>query len=136
MWGPNSAREVVTTTKDYLTKLYALGAAEDFDSIAIHPYANNAELSVAQLESARRLMNKHGDREAGMWVTEIGWAARGPCDNPYVKGLNGQARVLDPGAVGVQAQGAHPASCAACSGTRGATRRAASRSATGAATPA
>jgi hypothetical protein len=94
MWGPNSAREVVTTTRDYLTKLYALGAAEDFDSIAIHPYANNAKLSVAQLRSARRLLVRQRDRGAAMWVTEVGWAARGPGDNPYVKGLNGQARVL------------------------------------------
>ena len=94
MWGPNSARQVVNTTRDYLNKLYALGAAEDFDSIAIHPYANNADLSVAQLESAHRLAAKHGDPDAGLWVTEVGWAARGPQDNPYVKGLNGQARVL------------------------------------------
>jgi hypothetical protein len=94
MWGPNSAREVVTTTRAYLDKLFALGAADDFDSVAIHPYANNAELSVAQLESARRLLDRHGDRKAGMWVTEVGWAARGPSDNPYVKGLDGQARVL------------------------------------------
>jgi exo-beta-1,3-glucanase (GH17 family) len=94
MWGPYSAREVVTTARDYLTKLYALGAADDFDSIAIHPYANNAGLSVAQLESAHRLAVKHGDGDAGLWVTEVGWAARGPKSNPYVKGLDGQARVL------------------------------------------
>ena len=43
-----------------------------------------------------------------MWVTEVGWAARGPRDNPYVKGLNGQARVLTRALLGVQAQGAHP----------------------------
>ena len=42
MWGPNSAREVVMPTKAYLEKLYKLGADDDFDSIAIHPYANNA----------------------------------------------------------------------------------------------
>jgi hypothetical protein len=94
MWGPNSAREVVTTTRKYLQKLFSLGAAADFDSVAIHPYANNADLSVAQLESARRLLDRHGDRKAGMWITEVGWAARGPSDNPYVKGLDGQARVL------------------------------------------
>ena len=94
MWGPNSAREVVTTTRKYLSKLYALGADNDFDSIAVHPYANNAALSVAQLESARRLAVKHGDRKANLWVTEVGWAARGPRSNPYVKGLDGQARTL------------------------------------------
>ena len=94
MWGPNSARQVVTTTKAYLNELFDLGAADDFDSVAIHPYANNADQSVAQLQSARRLLDKHGDRKANIWVTEVGWAARGPRDNPYVKGLDGQARVL------------------------------------------
>jgi len=94
MWGPNDAYQVVTTTKDYLTKLFKLGADKDFDSVAIHPYANNATRSVAQLVSARRLLVKHHDSHAGMWVTEVGWAARGPRDNPYVKGLDGQARTL------------------------------------------
>ncbi len=94
MWGPQSARYVVTTNRKYLTKLYELGAAEDFDAIAVHPYADNAKLSVDQLESVRRLALKHGDRDVRMWVTEVGWAARGPADNPYVKGLDGQARVL------------------------------------------
>ena len=94
MWGPNSAREVVMPTKAYLEKLYKLGADDDFDSIAIHPYANNATASVAQLETARKVAVAAGDREAGMWVTEIGWAGRGPRENPYVKGLVGQARVL------------------------------------------
>jgi len=94
MWGPNSAREVVTPTRTYLQRLYRLGADRDFDSIGLHPYANDAKLSLAQLVSARRVMVRAGDREGGMWVTEIGWAGRGPRDNPYVKGLKGQARVL------------------------------------------
>ena len=33
-------------------------------------------------------------RSAGLWVSEIGWAAGGPKSNPYVKGLDGQARIL------------------------------------------
>ena len=78
MWGPNSAREVVMPAKAYLEKLYKLGADDDFDSIAIHPYANNATGSVAQLATARKVAVAAGDRKAGMWVTEIGWAARGP----------------------------------------------------------
>ena len=39
-------------------------------------------------------MNRHGDNDAGMWVTEIGWADRGPEGDPYVKGRKGQARIL------------------------------------------
>jgi len=94
MWGPHSARDVVMPTNDYLKRLYAQGAEDDFDSIAIHPYGNNSEASLAQLRSARRTVRQAGDPKAGMWVTEVGWAGRGPADNPYVKGLIGQARVL------------------------------------------
>ncbi len=94
MWGPSSASEVVMPTKTYLERLYALDGADSFDSIAIHPYANNANASIAQLKSARRVVKKAGDPGAGIWVTEIGWAGRGPSGNPYVKGLSGQARVL------------------------------------------
>jgi hypothetical protein len=94
MWGPYSAREVVMPTNDYLERLYKLGAEDSFDSVAIHPYGNNASASFAQLRSARRVLDQHGDNDAGMWVTEIGWAGRGPRDNPYVKGLSGQARTL------------------------------------------
>lgn len=94
MWGPQSASKVVTPTKAYLERLYALGAADDFDSIAIHPYAANAKASLAQLELARRVVSREGDSGAGTWITEVGWAGRGPSENPYVKGLAGQARVL------------------------------------------
>jgi hypothetical protein len=94
MWGPNSARKVVTTTKSYLQRLYAIGAEDSFDAIALHPYANNAKGSVDQLESVRRIVTKAGDPKVGVWITEIGWAGRGPKHNPYVKGLAGQARVL------------------------------------------
>ena len=94
MWGPRSAREVVTTNKSYLQRLYALGADDSFDSIAIHPYGNNASASLAQLRSARRIADRAGHRDAGIWVTEVGWAGGGPRSNPYVKGLSGQARIL------------------------------------------
>ena len=94
MWGPYSARQVVMPTNDYLQDLYDLGAEKSFDSIAIHPYGNNAGASIAQLRSARRVLVDNRDPGAKMWVTEVGWAGRGPSDNPYVKGLAGQARIL------------------------------------------
>jgi hypothetical protein len=40
------------------------------------------------------VVKQAGDRDAGLWVSEIGWAAGGPKSNPYVKGLDGQARIL------------------------------------------
>jgi hypothetical protein len=95
MWGPGSARKVVTPVKVYLKGLYRVrGIKRSFDSIAIHPYADGAVDSIRQLESARRAVKRARDPGAGLWVSEIGWAAGGPRKNPYVKGRKGQARVL------------------------------------------
>ena len=46
------------------------------------------------MRTARRTLARVGDRRAGTWITEIGWAAGGPRENPYVKGRQGQARLL------------------------------------------
>jgi hypothetical protein len=95
MWGPESAKKVVTPVREYLTKLYAIrGIQKSFDSIAMHPYSSGAGASLAQLRSARNVVKKAHDRRAGMWVTEIGWAAGGPKKHPYVKGRKGQGRIL------------------------------------------
>jgi hypothetical protein len=95
MWGPNSARHVVMPVEKYFKRFYrANGIAQSFESIAIHPYSNGAEDSVKQLEQAREYLKEAGDRKAGLWVSEIGWADGGPKSNPYVKGGKGQARIL------------------------------------------
>ncbi len=95
MWGPGSAKKVVTPVKQYLKGLYAVdGIKQSFDSIAIHPYAEGAQASIDQLEQARQSVKHAGDANVGLWVSEIGWAAGGPRKNPYVKGFAGQARVL------------------------------------------
>jgi hypothetical protein len=100
MWGPDSAKKVVTPVSTYLKKLYAVkGIERSFDSIALHPYSASVSGSVAQLATARRVANAAGDRGAGIWVTEIGWASSGPADEPYVKGDKGQAKTLS-GALG------------------------------------
>jgi hypothetical protein len=95
MWGPASAAKVVVPVRDYLQALYQVdGVAQSFDSIALHPYAINVPKSVAQLETAHKVAKRAGDPNAGIWVTEFGWAADGPKDDPYVKGRRGQARLL------------------------------------------
>jgi hypothetical protein len=95
MWGPQSARKVVVPIKQYLDDFYGIrGVAKHFDSIAVHPYAQNVSGTISQLRAARRVAKRHGDRKVGMWVTEIGWADRGPKRDPYVKGRQGQAKVL------------------------------------------
>ena len=95
MWGPASAKKVVLPLTPYLTKLYKIDGIEDsFDSIALHPYSSGVSGSIAQLKAARKVMKRAGDGKASMWISELGWAAGGPKNNPYVKGNKGQARLL------------------------------------------
>lgn len=95
MWGPQKAAKTVLPTKQYLDALYRVGGiTKSFDSIAVHPYAKNVSGAVSQLTAAHRMAKRHGDGKVGMWVTEIGWADRGPQGDPYVKGRKGQARIL------------------------------------------
>jgi hypothetical protein len=94
-WGPASASKVVLPIQPYLKALYSFkGIKKAFDSIALHPYAANTGASLDQLKVARQVVKKEGDRKVGTWITEIGWAADGPKSNPYVKGLDGQAKLL------------------------------------------
>ena len=95
MWGPANAGKVVLPLKPYLKKLYRVkGIEKHFDSIALHPYAANTSASLEQLEVARATVKQAGDRKVGTWITELGWAADGPKSNAYVKGLEGQAKLL------------------------------------------
>jgi hypothetical protein len=95
MWGPANASKVVLPLRPYLKELYKVkGIKKHFDSIGLHPYAASTEPSLAQLEVTRQTVRKAGDRKVGIWITELGWAADGPKSNPYVKGLQGQAKLL------------------------------------------
>jgi exo-beta-1,3-glucanase (GH17 family) len=85
----------VVPVKKYLTQLYAVdGAAESFDSIALHPYANDDKLAAQALDIAHKVVKKAHDTSVGMWITEIGWASGGPKDEPFNKGKAGQAKTL------------------------------------------
>ncbi len=94
MWGPRSADEV-TPVRSYLEQLYDVPDIESsFDSVAVHPYSQRAGRSVAAVQAARGTLTSVGDPEAGLWITEMGWASDGPKDNPVVKDEQGQARLL------------------------------------------
>ena len=119
-WGPESAKSVLPITP-YLKELYKVkGIERSFDSLAMHPYAANAGASLAQLTAARAAARRAGDRKVGLWVTELGWAADGPASNPYVKGLEGQAKLLTK-TLQKYEKSARSSTFAGCSGTRGAT---------------
>jgi hypothetical protein len=95
MWGPDSAKKVVTPVSTYLKKLLKIkGVKQSFDSIALHPYASSADGSQLALKVARKALKNSHDTHAGMWITEIGWASGGPKKEPFNKGKAGQGKVL------------------------------------------
>jgi hypothetical protein len=79
---------------DFVNGMYAAGARGAFDTLAIHPYARDADGVTAAVENARRIMNSHGDRSARIWITELGWADSGPTSS-FTVGAKGQARRID-----------------------------------------
>ena len=94
MWGPPGTDAVVPTVR-YLERLYRVaGSRSTFDSIAVHPYAGRLASVKGQLRGIRRLAVQVGDRNVGLWVTELGWASSGPKGEPLVKTRSMQAALL------------------------------------------
>ncbi len=73
----------------FLEQMYRAGAKGSFDTLAIHPYSRNVEGLMALAESARRVMNRHGDRSR-LWITEFGWSTGGGA-SAFRVGERGQA---------------------------------------------
>jgi hypothetical protein len=74
----------------FIKRLYRARGKRYFDTLAINGYAtNNAQLSEL-LHRVRRNMNRHRDRRARIWITEIGWGDGGP-PHRYNVGSAGQA---------------------------------------------
>ena len=87
-----NAKRVSSTT--FLTQLYSVaGIAARFDGIAVHPYNRRARGVIDQIKAARAIASAHGD-DAGIWVTEVGWASAGKRRWGLVKSPSGQARLL------------------------------------------
>jgi hypothetical protein len=91
--GKDAARNVVWK---YLGRLYKTQGIEDsFDAVALHPYAPDIDGLDTQLRKARQKMQRAGDADAEIVVTEIGWgSARPQGDRPLIKGKQGQRRLL------------------------------------------
>jgi polysaccharide biosynthesis protein PslG len=82
------------STGAFLTALYSVpDVATTFDGIAVHPYNRKARGTLQQVKAARRIADAHGD-DAGIWVTELGWASGGKRRWGLVKSPEGQARLL------------------------------------------
>ena len=73
----------------FVRELYEAGAADSFDTFALHPYAADSDAAVRAVERTRELLDELDDA-APIWVTELGWASGGP-GSPFTVGERGQA---------------------------------------------
>jgi hypothetical protein len=75
----------------YLRQMYDAGGKETFDTMAINPYSRTVPELRTLLRAVRRVMNRGGDSDAKIWVTELGWADRGP-SSPFTVGASVQTK--------------------------------------------
>jgi len=62
----------------YLRALYRVpGIKRYFDTVSIHPYAEDARGVEGELMRIRQVMNRAGDRRSAIWITELGWSTGG-----------------------------------------------------------
>jgi hypothetical protein len=80
---------------DFLARMYRAGKVKPyFDGVGLHPYVADAKAMAGQMRNLRRIMRRHGDEEATLYVTELGWgSAAGP--TRWQRGLYGQAYQLN-----------------------------------------
>jgi polysaccharide biosynthesis protein PslG len=65
-----------------------------FDAVAVNPYAPQVHQTGVKIKRIRGVMRRHGDRDTGLWITEIGWGSHPPDRFGLNKGLKGQRRML------------------------------------------
>jgi hypothetical protein len=74
---PNSHPWLGPPLAEYLDAMYRAGGRGTFDALAVHPYGSETWRVMAQVEEARAVADRYGDR-APIWVTELGWGTGGP----------------------------------------------------------
>lgn len=62
----------------FISALFRFGARGYFDALGMHPYSATVAQAEQRLRTARRLLNRFGDRRTALWVTEVGWAGGDP----------------------------------------------------------
>ena len=77
----------------FVAGMYRAGAADAFDTFALHAYARSSAAVVAAVEQARRRIAAAGGGQR-IWVTEIGWASGGP-SSPFTVGERRQSRLIE-----------------------------------------
>jgi hypothetical protein len=77
----------------FLNRLYRIrGIEAHFAGVALHPYSRDASELGPDIRAIRRVMRRHGDARAGLYLTEIGWGSAR--DTAFEKGPRGQVREL------------------------------------------
>jgi hypothetical protein len=81
---------------DFLDRMYRVGGVKAaFDGVALHPYAADTADLQRLVGETRQTMLRHGDRRAGLYVTELGWGSQNdPGVVSFEVGRSGQARQL------------------------------------------
>jgi hypothetical protein len=78
----------------FLSRLYRLGGARDFDVVGAHPYSPTLSGYKLQLRRLGRVIRRNHDGGTPIWIDEIGWGSGPPSESPQNKGLRGQASFL------------------------------------------
>jgi hypothetical protein len=74
--------------RSFLTRLYKAGSRGTFGALGLHAYSVTISGALQRLQAARAVMNRFGDSQKPIWVTEWGWAGGPP--NPYIVNPSGQ----------------------------------------------
>jgi hypothetical protein len=93
---PNEGGRRGMNATDFLDALYrSPGIKSRFDAAALHPYAFHVEELEVLTQELREVMLAHGDRGAGLYITEMGWGSQNdPNVVAFEQGIQGQAREL------------------------------------------
>ena len=80
----------------YLRQFYRVkGVKRHFEAVNVHPYGHGGLPDVKnQIGDLRSVMKAAGDRNAQIYIGEIGWASTGPPRSGLVVGAKGHARSL------------------------------------------
>lgn len=80
---------------EFLRQLYAAGARDLFDVVALHPYSRDQRGVIRTVVRVRRIMRAGGDRRKPIRITEIGWGTAGdPGGTHFRTSQRGQANRL------------------------------------------